>query len=166
LRGDINRYNAFLKMVKTQGDLYDEKDKQALKEANDAAPDINLLKARLQFDGGYYNQALQTLAGKDVGDFRLKRDQIEFYYRLGRIYDELSHDNEAIVNYQKAINIGKQTSYYFAANAALNIGHIYENKHDKARAISFYKQAIAMKDHEYENSIETRAKEGLKRLGN
>ncbi|HTN20582.1 MAG TPA: tetratricopeptide repeat protein [Pelobium sp.] len=165
LRGDINRYNAFLKMVKTQGDLYDEKDKQALKEANDAAPDINLLKARFQFDGGYYSQALQTLSGKDVGDFRLKRDQIEFYYRLGRIYDELSRDNEAVVNYQKAVNIGKQTSYYFAANAALNIGHIYETKNDKARAISFYKQAIAMKDHEYENSIETKAKEGLKRLG-
>nr|WP_294896517.1 tetratricopeptide repeat protein [uncultured Pedobacter sp.] len=165
LRGDMNRYNAFLKMVKTQGDLYDEKDKQALKEANDPAPDINLLKARFQFDGGYFSQALNTLAGKDIADFKSKRDQIEFYYRLGRIYDELSRDNEAIAYYQQAINMGKQTSYYFASNAALCIGHIYENKHDKARAVSFYKQAIAMKDHEYENSIESKAKEGLKRLG-
>lgn len=165
LRGDNSRYQAFLKMVKTQGDLYDEKDKQALKEANDAAPDINLLKARLQFDGGYYSKALQTLAGKDAGDFKLQRDQIEVDYRLGRIYDELAKDGEAISHYQKAINSGKQTSYYYAANAALSIGTIYEGKRDKARAANYYRQAIAMKNHEYENSIETKAKEGLKRLG-
>ncbi|HEX7367088.1 MAG TPA: tetratricopeptide repeat protein [Pelobium sp.] len=165
LRGDNSRYQAFLKMVKTQGDLYDEKDKQALKEANDVAPDINLLKARLQFDGGYFSKALQTLAGKDANDFRLQRDKIELYYRLGRIYDELNRDSESISNYQKAISLGKSTSYYFAANAALSIGYIYENKNDKARAASFFKQAIAMKDHEYENSIETKAKEGLKRIG-
>ncbi len=165
LRGDNGRYQAFLKMVKTQGDLYDEKDKQALKEANDAAPDINLLKARLQFDGGYYSKALQTLAGKDASDFKLQRDQIEVDYRLGRIYDELSKDSDAISHYQKAINSGKQTSYYYAANAALSIGSIYEGKRDKARAANYYKQAIAMKSHEYENSIETKAKEGLKRLG-
>lgn len=165
LRGDMGHYNAFLKMVKSQGDLYDEKDKQALKEANDATPDINLLKARLQFDGGYYTQALQTLAGKDAGDFKLQRDKIEVDYRLGRVYDELSKDNEAISHYQKAINSGKHTSYYYAANAALSIGNIYENKNDKAKAASYYRQAIAMKNHEYENSIETKAKDGLKRLG-
>jgi tetratricopeptide (TPR) repeat protein len=153
-------------MVKTQGELYDEKDKQALKEANEAAPDMDLLKARLYFDGGYYSKALAQLAGKDIGDFKLKRDQIEFFYRLGRIYDESGRDAEAVANYQKAINEGKTSSYYYAANAALNIGHIYEAKNDKARASSYYKQAIAMRNHEYENSIETKAKSGLKRIGN
>lgn len=165
LRGDHNHYQAFLKMVKTQGDLYDEKDKQALKEANDVAPDIQLLKARLQFDGGYFSKALQTLAGKDVNDFRLLRDKIEFHYRLGRIFDELNRDNDAISSYQKAIATGKHTSYYYAANAALSIGYIYENKNEKAKAASFFKQAIAMKNHEYENSIESKAKDGLKRIG-
>ena len=165
LRGDNAKYNTFLKMVKTQGSLYDEKDKQALKEANDVSPDMDLLKARLYFDGGYYQKALAELADKDVNDFKLKRDQIEFYYRLGRIYDESGRDSDAITNYQKAINAGKLTSYYYAANAALSIGSIYEKKSDKARASSFYKQAIAMKNHEYENSIETKAKDGLRRIG-
>ncbi len=165
LRGDNAKYHTFIKMVKTQGSLYDEKDKQALKEANDVAPDMDLLKARLYFDGGYYPKALAELSGKDAGDFKLKRDQIEFYYRLGRIYDESGRDSDAVTHYQKAINTGKLTSYYYAANAALSIGHIYEKKNDKARASSFYKQAIAMKDHEYENSIETKAKDGLKRMG-
>lgn len=165
LRGDNAKYNAFLKMVKTQGALYDEKDKQALKEASENPPDMDLLKARLYFDGGYYPKALAQLAGKDVGDFKLKRDQIEFFYRLGRIYDESGRDMEAVVHYQKAINAGKLTSYYYAANAALSIGNIYEKRSDKAKASSFYKQAIAMKDHEYENSIETKAKDGMRRMG-
>ncbi len=165
LRGDNNRYNSFLKMVKTQGSLYDEKDKQALKEANDTAPDMDLLKARLYFDGGYYSKALSELAGKDVGDFKVKRDQIEFYYRLGRIYDESGRDADAVTSYQRSINLGKTSSYYFAANAALSIGNIYEKRNDKAKAVSFYKQAIDMKNHEYENSIETKAKDGLRRMG-
>ena len=165
LRGDNAKYNTFLRMVKTQGSLYDEKDKQALKEANDTAPNMDLLKARLYFDGGYYPKALAQLAGKDAGDFELKRDQIEFYYRLGRIYDESGRDSEAITNYQKAINAGKLTSYYYAANGALSIGSIYEKRSDKAKASSYYRQAIAMKNHEYENSIETKAKDGLRRMG-
>ncbi|MBK0382224.1 tetratricopeptide repeat protein [Pedobacter sp. SD-b] len=165
LRGDNNRYNAFIKMVKSQGDTYDEKDKQALKEANDAAPDMNLLKARLYFDGGYYPKALAQLNGKGADDFRLQRDQIELYYRLGRIYDELGRDADAVNNYQRAINLGKSTTYYFAANAALLTGDIYAHRNDKAKAAYFYKQAIAMKNHEYENSIETKAKDGLKNIG-
>ncbi len=165
VRGDEGKYSTFLKMVKTQGSLYDEKDKQALKEANDIAPNIDLLKARLYFDGGYYPKALAQLSGKEAGDFKLKRDQIELHYRLGRIYDESGRDSDAIIQYQKAINAGKLTSYYYAANAALSIGSIYEKKSDKAKASAYYKQAIAMKNHEYENSIETKAKDGLKRMG-
>jgi hypothetical protein len=36
---------------------------------------------------------------------------------------------------------------------------------DKSKAAAFYKRAIAMKNHEYENSIENKAKDGLKRIG-
>jgi tetratricopeptide (TPR) repeat protein len=165
LKGDNSRYNSLLKMVNSQGNLYDEKDKQALKEANDTAPDKDLLKARLYFDGGYYSKALAQLRNKNVGDFKLQRDQIELFYRLGRVYDELDRDSEAITNYQKSIDIGRQTSYYYAANAALSIGNIYEKRNDKSKAATFYKQAIAMKNHEYENSIESKAKEGLRRIG-
>jgi hypothetical protein len=165
LQGDQVKYQAFLKMVRTQGSLYDEKDKQALKEANDDEPNIDLLKARFYFDGGYYDKALAQINDKSQSDYGLKRDQIEAFYRLGRIYDEMGKDALAISNYQKSIAIGQQTSYYFAANAALCIGAIYENRNDKNNAANYYQKAIAMKNHEYENSIETKAKNGLKRIG-
>jgi tetratricopeptide (TPR) repeat protein len=165
LKNDITKYQAFIKMVKVRGNVYDEKDKQALKEANEQAPDVNLLRARLSFDGGYYTKALTYLKDKDQSDFKLQRDQIEYFYRLGRIYDALNKSQEALINYQKTIYAGKQSTYYYAANAALNMALIFEEKGDKSRAVNFYNQAISMKNHEYENSIENKAKDGLKRLG-
>lgn len=165
LKNDIAKYQAFIKMVKVKGNVYDEKDKQALKEANEQAPDVNLLRARLSYDGGYYTRALAYLKDKNQSDFKLQRDQIEYFYRFGRIYDALNKSQEALINYQKTIYAGKQSTYYYAANAALNMALIFEEKGDKSRAVNFYNQAISMKNHEYENSIENKAKEGLRRLG-
>ncbi len=164
LKSDNDKYKAYLKLVRSQGNILIEKDKQALKEANDAPPNIDLLKARLLFDGGYYNKALAQIKDKNIDDFKLARDKIEFYYRLGRIYDESDKNIEAIIYYQKAINLGRNSTYYFAANAALSMGYIYEKEKDTVKARNFYTQALEMKHHEYQNSIESKAKEGLKRL--
>lgn len=165
LHNDIDRYNSYLKMVRNAGYASEEKDKQALKEANDARPDIDLLKARLYFDGGYYTKALNQIKNKDINDLKLVRDKTELTYRLGRIYEMTNQPDEALVNYQKAINSGKSTTYYYSANAALRIGNIFEQRKDYNRAANFYHQAIDMKDHEYAGSIENEAKEGLKRIG-
>ena len=78
----------------------------------------------------------------------------------------MGNDNTAISNYNKAISLGKNTSYYFASNAALNVGKIYEHQNNKAKAVAYYNLAVSMKNHEYENSIETKAKDGLRRLSN
>ncbi|MEE1885316.1 tetratricopeptide repeat protein [Pedobacter flavus] len=165
IRGDVNRYKAYLKMVLDKGYTVDEKDKQALREAKDVAPDLDLLKARLYFDGGYYNKALMQLNNKPFKELKVIRDHIELYYRLGRIYDEVAKDSLAIVNYKKSIQIGSETTYYYAANAALFLGAIYEKNKDFAKAAYYYKQAVDMKNHEYEKSIEGKAKLALKRIG-
>ena len=165
LQRDEDKYQYFIKQVKTRGYALDEKDKQALKEANDARPDIDLLKARLYFDGGYYNKALAQLTGKDVNTLSLVRDKTEYYYRLGRIYEKTNKPNDAASNYQRAIDFGKTTSYYYAANAAVFTGRIFEEKKDFKRAADYYNLALGMKDHEYKTSIDNDAKDGLKRIG-
>jgi len=165
LKNDLEKFEYFKKLVKTKGFVIDEKDKQALREADDAKPDIELLKARLYFDGGYYDKALTAIENKEVISFKFLRDKIELYYRLGRIFDKTGKINEALVNYQRAINLGKTSVYYFAANAALNSGRIYEEKKDFDKAAEYYNQAIGMKAHEYQNSIDDEAKAGLKRVG-
>jgi len=165
LQNDPGKYDYFLRQVKIKGYTIDEKDQQALSEANDVKPDIDLLKARFYFDGGYYSKALSVLQNKDVNGLKLVRDETEYYYRLGRIYDKTEKDAEAILNYQRAINLGKTTKYYFAANAALNIGRIYEEKRDLKKAADYYNQAIDMHGHQYQTDIDNDAKAGLKRIG-
>ena len=165
LQNDTRKYEYYLTLVRTKGYTIDEKDQQALREANDARPDTDLLLARFYFDGGYYTKAFAQLKNKTSSDFKLLRDKVQLYYRLGRIYDKTANFDEALINYQKAIDIGKNSSYYFAANAALNMGLIYENKRDLKKAAIFYNQAIDMKAHDYQTSIDNDAKQGLKRIG-
>jgi hypothetical protein len=164
IRNDEGKYNYYLGMARSRGYTVDEKDKQALKEAIDARPDYDLLKARLYFDGGYYEKTLAQLQHKQENELKLLRDKIQLSYYRGRAYEMLNKFNEAIDNYQHAIALGKNTSYYYAANAALSIGGMYERVRDYNHAAEFYHEAIDMKDHEYQNSIETQAKEGLERM--
>ncbi|MFD0751248.1 tetratricopeptide repeat protein [Mucilaginibacter calamicampi] len=164
LKKDIDGYNNYLNIVRTRGSAADEKDKEALKEANDARPDEELLRARFYFDGGYYDKALAMLKAKQFSELKIVRDKTEYYYRFGRTYDAMENDTAALTNYQRAINLGKATSYYYAANSALLSGLIYEKKRDFKKAAEFFKQTLSMKNHEYQNSIDNQAKDGLSRI--
>jgi tetratricopeptide (TPR) repeat protein len=145
---------------------YHERDKQAVNEANAPMPNPGLLKARLLFDGGYYTKALTSLSDDKADDFSSIKDKTEYNYRLGRINDALGKDDAALINYQNAIAVGKNLKYYYAAKAAVQMGKIYENKKNIAKAKSYFNVAINMSGHEQENSIENEAKQGLRRLGN
>lgn len=164
LKGDTGAYSGFIAKVKSNGYLYQEKDKQALNEANGPKPDLTLLKARLLFDGGYYSKGVAVLSAFKAEDFSPGRDRTEYYYRLGRLYDDLGKDDAALTNYQLAISSGKQLKYYFAANAALQMGKVYEKQKNFSKAKESFNTAIQMKNHEYESSIETQAKAGLNRI--
>ncbi|WP_316849905.1 tetratricopeptide repeat protein [Pedobacter agri] len=164
LKGDKNGYTSYMSKVINNGYTYNEKDKQAKNEASAATPAIDLLKARLLYDGGYLSRALQYLSDKNTSDFASDRDKTEFNYRLGRIYDDQGKDDQALAAYQATINQGKTLKYYFAANAALQMGKVYEKRKNIAKAKEAFNTAISMKNHEYESSIESQAKAGLKRL--
>lgn len=164
LKDGTAAYSAQITKVKSQGYIYQEKDKQAQNEAEEAVPDKVLLKARLLFDGGYYQKALGALANLKGGDFEAGRDKTEYYYRLGRINGELGRGDEALLAYQNAISVGKNLRYYYAANSALQIGKIFAERNNPAKATAFFNIAVQMKNHDYESSIETQAKAGIRRL--
>ncbi|GGI28986.1 tetratricopeptide repeat protein [Pedobacter mendelii] len=165
LKGDKSGYTSFISKANNSGYTYNEKDKQAQNEASAPAPPADLLKARLLYDGGYLSKALQLLDDRKAADYNSDKDKTEFNYRLGRIYDDLGKDDQALNYYQAAITQGKGLKYYFAANAALQMGKVYEKKNNKVKAKEAFNNAISMKNHEYESSIESQAKMGLKRVG-
>lgn len=163
-KDDTAAYNAFASKTKTSGATYLDKDKQALNEISLGSPNILLLKARLLFDGGYYIQSSAVLATISDSQLKSAKDRAEYFYRFGRVNEYLGKDAAAIDFYTKAIAVGKNTRFYFAARSAVFLGKIYEEKRDTLKAKYYYNQAVSMKDHEYEASIENEAKRALKAL--
>lgn len=164
LKGDEQGYYLNIDKIKTNGYTFQEKDKQANNEANATMPNKTLLTARLLFDGGYLNQANQTLASLNADTFNSLRDKAEYHYRLARVNDDLGKEDTALTHYQYAINYGKTLKQYYAAKAAVLMGKIYEKKKNYPKAKAYYNTAINLKDHEYETGIENEAKQALKRI--
>lgn len=164
LKGSDSGYNAYVSKVKTAGNEYLERDKQALEDAKAPLPNKILLTARLLYDGGYYTRALAVLADRKANDFNTQKDRAEYDYRYGRIYDAMGKDEAALNSYQRAINEGKGLKYYYAAKSAVQIGKIYEGNKNFPKAKAFFNLAISMSGHEQETSIENEAKQGLKRI--
>ena len=75
-----------IQTCRTTGDQLVDEDKEAFSEAlGGDPPNKLLLRARLLFDGGYYDEAQDVIAGKPIDSFPRYRDQLEVTYRLARI---------------------------------------------------------------------------------
>jgi len=168
VNSNIDKYNEYIVKVNQYGNEIIDADKQAEREAeNGDVPNVNLLKARLLFDGGYYEKALMAITGNSEGNFlENEKDSLEFTYRIGRIYHEWGKPDNSIPFYDKTIENGSESELYYAANSALKLGNIYEDKGDYNKAIYYYKKAQAMKNDEYKNSINQKAKAGIQRIEN
>ncbi|MBS1587346.1 MAG: hypothetical protein JSS82_17565 [Bacteroidetes bacterium] len=151
--------------VLSQGTTQVDADKQAVRTCkNEPWPNMGLLQARLLTDGGFYKQAFEKISSYKETDYKSMSDKLEYFFRLGRIYDELNDDKRAIQYYQYAINMGKQRPEHFAARSALQIGFIYERGGQAAQALASYQLALSMRGHDYQASIDQQAKAGVNRL--
>jgi tetratricopeptide (TPR) repeat protein len=164
LQGNMPMANRYRKLVISRGEAHTEADKNALRDAQMGTwPNKLMVEARLLSDGGYHADALRLLSGKSSSDFPDFADQLEFSYRLGRIYDDLGRSDDAIQAYLVAIKMGEKRKEYFAARAAWQVGYIYERRGNKNMAIAFYQRCLHMPDHEYKNSLDQKAKAGIAR---
>ena len=165
LSGDSALYLKNMEQVISCGDSRLEIDKEALREAQSGSfPDVTLLLARLLFDGGYYTKALNILEKDKLWLLFSAKKTVQYYYRLGRIYEQLDRKNEAKTNYLLTIQYGCEMEDYYAANAALKLGEMLENEGNYGLARESYEQCLEMNFDQYRTSIRTRAKEGLKRI--
>jgi tetratricopeptide (TPR) repeat protein len=164
LQGDQQKATYYRAQILKQGNTDTDADKLAQKEGKSTQwPNRLLLQARMLSDGGYHREALRLLHGHKTTDFSLPQEQLEFVYRAGRVYDDLGIDNDAINFYKQAIALGENRTEYFAARAALHIGFIYEERKDKVGAVAWFEKCLGMKDHDFKNSLDQRAKAGIAR---
>ena len=166
LKGDIENFKLSQANIYYYGSTLVDEDKEAQKAFESRTqPHALLLKARLLFDGGYYTKAQKTL--KKIGNPMLisnGRNIIEYFYRSGRVHEAQKEILLAKENYQKTIDLGRHSSYYYAAKSALQMGIIWEQNNNLSKAQYYFEDCISMEDHEYEQSIEQKAKAGLNRI--
>jgi tetratricopeptide (TPR) repeat protein len=127
-------------------------------------PDKTLSRVRFYTDGGYYKEAEELLSTISSSSYHRKRDKLEYFYRTGRLYHKTAKIPDAKTYYEKTIQLNGEDSYYFAPNAALQLGYIYEAEKNKVKAKECFEKALKYKNHEYKNSIDNKAKAALSRL--
>jgi tetratricopeptide (TPR) repeat protein len=127
-------------------------------------PDVRLLKARILFDGGYYEKAYQFLKNRGAEFTYQPRIQLEYTYRMGRILHRLGKTAEARQYYEQTISLGEQQPWYFACNAALQTGYLLEEKNDRENARIYYRKCLNMRPKEYASGLHAKAKARLNRL--
>ena len=165
LSGDESEAQFFLKKAKTSGTTIAEADKYAEKQIiGDLWPNKDIMKIRLATDGGFYETADSLIQQFSVEDFELQKDQVEYIYRKARLFDKRKITDKALVQYQLTIENAGNNNWYFAPNAALQLGYIYAEKGQKEEAKMWLEKALSYKDYEYKNSIDNKAEAALQKL--
>ena len=163
LEQDTSRYFQYMSKILQCEKLSREDDKQAYNEAfviqkgRGGVPNLPLLLARLQFDGGYFADALTTLENVDHSKFR-RQEQLEFFYRKGRILQELNLDAVALTSFRHVINNGQHSTAYYACNAALQSGIIHFQNQNFEKAAEYLALCLRLSPKEYKKSIHNEAK--------
>lgn len=167
LQGDSVGYKQNMARVLSRGATFADEDQQAQRQAEAGdVPNVYLLECRLLFDGGNYDEALQKLSSIPTNKVASLRDQLEFTYRMARICEKKKLSERAIRFYSSTYMNGKDHTWYFAANSALLLGNLYEQMGDKTKALDWYKKCLALRKHEYQNSIDQKAESGKNRVSN
>ncbi len=160
LQKNYEKKNEYFAKVISEGNTSIDEDKVAMKDAEDiyfSSP--VLLKARLLYDGGYYENALnQIIAFEQI-------DNVEYWYRLARVKSKLEYkNNEIIAHYQKSYDLGKESTAYYAPMSALQIALIYEKQNELDKAAIYFEKCLLISDFDYERGIHKKAKSGLGRI--
>ena len=170
LMGDEKKAKLYLSKINEIGNTIAESDKVAQKfyenfQKTKTLPNKILIKLRLLFDGGYFEEAQNELVSLTEKSFTNKQDQAEFNYREGRVYQKLNQLDKAVNYFEKSVALAASEEWVFAPNSALQLGYIQQQKGQKNKAKAFFEQAIAFKNHEYKTSVDNKARAALTEMG-
>jgi len=158
----------YRQQINLAGPLTIEEDIYAQRFYHDAQPlNATLTRARLLTDGGYYTQALSLLRQFRVSAATPVRDQLEAPYRRARVWQGLGRLDSARLDYGRTLRLSARLGeppYYFAPQAALQLGYLAQAAGQRAAAKSYFEQAMAYPKHEYKNSTDQKAKLALRGL--
>ncbi|MEM8528295.1 MAG: hypothetical protein AAGG68_26870, partial [Bacteroidota bacterium] len=160
-------YQKYMQKALTEGNTFLGADESAMQEAqNGVAPNKDILKARLLFDGGYFQRAYNMLILQSNKQFEHQKTELEYHYFLARSLHSLKRYDEALKQYKFVISKGRNATWYYACRAALESGRIYEILKDKKRARVAYEDCVTIRPKEHRYDLHQKAKTQLKKLEN
>jgi tetratricopeptide (TPR) repeat protein len=170
LIGDEKKAKLCLSKINDIGSTIAESDKAAQQfyenfQNTKILPNKILIKLRLLFDGGYFEEAQKDLVVLTEKKFTNTKDQAEFNYRAGRIYQKLNQFDKATNYFERSVALTGNEEWVFAPNSALQLGYIQQQKGKKIKAKTYFEQAIAYKNHEYKTSVDNKARAALTEMG-
>ncbi|QKG56256.1 DUF3808 domain-containing protein [Hymenobacter sp. BRD128] len=127
----------------------------------------SLTRARLLTDGGYYTQAMGILQKFRATPATPVRDQLEAPYRRARVWQGLARPDSARADYLRTLRLSAALGdppYYFAPQAALQLGYLALAAGQRAAAKNYFERATTYQKHEYKNSTDQKAKVALRGL--
>jgi len=162
VNNDYSQYHTWMQSCFKEGNTDFGEDQQAYQEAKSGKfPQIQLLRARLLYDGGQFDRALKELS--DSGIFN-SEDLLEYHYRRSRILHAQKELQSSIFEYIKVIEKGINDSRYYACNAALQVGVIMSQLERRAQAEHYFELCLSITPNEYRESLHQKARLGLQKL--
>ncbi len=165
LSGNIDSARKNLEIAKKTGNDTADPDKYAAAMMEEESfPNSKILKVRFYTDGGYYKEAREMLRGITPADLHGEKDATEFYYRKGRLAHKTMELSAAKLFYLQTIEMTGSSPWYFAPNAALQLGYIHQSQGDLVSAKKYFEKALSYKKYEYKSGIDSKARSALDQL--
>ena len=162
--GTEEGYRNYMKLAISEGNDEVGEDQVALKEAiSGHVPNRDLLRCRLLFDGGYFEEAAKEISACDSSAIDQGNWSLEYHYRKGRIHQKLIDFPSAKIHFLQALEAKDEQSYYSCA-AGLQLGLIHEEEGSQKKAQRYYRRCLAIKSEEHRTSLHRQAKSGIKRI--
>ena len=162
VNNDSQAFFQYLTRCETEGEAITDEDKYALRFAERRElPNRGFLRARLLFDGRYYDRALDELTKTE--NTLKNEEKPEFQYRKGRIYFELKQYDQAILAFASVINQQVKNEDFYLSSLYYT-GLSYENNGQPDEAKMFYSKALEVNSGAYKTSLHQKSKAGLLRL--
>ena len=127
-------------------------------------PNKKLLKVRYSTDGGFYSEAQLAVQSIHFTELHSLKEQTEYFYRLARLAHKTEEFSVAKIYYEETIKLSKENPWYFAPNAALQLGYIYRDQKDFEKAKKYFELAMSYRKHEYKSSIDTKSRSALDQM--
>jgi len=165
LHGQENKAKEYFLRVKNLPVPFTIYDKQALNEAaTDKMPDPDILKVRLLFDGGYYDQCLAICERLIVSDKYNDQEDGELLYRKARCEQRLGRILPAIQSFLGVIGQADKIATYIVPNSALQLGNLYKKSGQIDLARKYYQVCLDLNKYGYRDGINRQAQVALKEL--